>query len=174
MSTDQSRRRFLTGVGVVAGLGVAGCTDILDSDANGLTTLTIDADGAEAYVIADVEGDRSASELVEDGLDTSNPGLSLIEGDRYRFEADNDTLQSHPIRFNDEDGDPLLNQAGDGTFHDDDDVDWVDEDSAIEFTLTESLQENMASYQCDIHSGMQGSVGEGTVEDENGGSPGGY
>lgn len=172
MSIDSSRRDLLAGTGSIIGLGVAGCTDILGSD-DGLTTLTIEADGTDAYLVADVDGPRSASEIVDEGLDTHNPGLSLIAGDRYRFEGATDTLESHPLQFNDDDGDPLLSQEADGTFGDDADVDWVNDDTAVEFTLTESLQEDLTSYQCVIHAGMQGSIGEGTVEDDNGGA-GGY
>lgn len=177
MAIDQPRRRFLAGSGIVAGLGLAGCTDLLagnDND-NGLTTLTLDADGTEAYIVTAVEGRRSASDVVEDGLDANNPELSLIEEDRYRIESAGTTLESHPIRLNDESGEPLLTQGDGGTFADDDDVDWVDDGDAVEFTLTESLKEEVTTYQCDIHGGMQGPIGEGTAEEDNGGGGvGGY
>lgn len=178
MVAEQQRRTFLAGVSTVAGLGLAGCSDLVGEDENNnnvnLTTLTIDSDGTQAYLITGVEGVRSELDVVPDGLNENNPELSLIEEDRYRFEADDNTLEDHPMKFNDEDGDALLNQEGAGTFEDDDDINWIDDGDAVEFTLTESLQERLVAYQCDIHSGMEGTIIEGADDDSNGGGGGIY
>lgn len=142
------RRQVLAGVAaglasLSAGVGQTG------GQSSEEVTVTLDNDGSFAWVLQSAEEDVGPTGV-------SNPGLTLTVGTRYRFE--NLGWSSHPLAFRDEADDPLLTQAGQGSFQDDDAVDWVDDGEELAFTVTEELAAEFDDYVCTVHSSMEGSL----------------
>jgi hypothetical protein len=116
-------------------------------------TITLNNVGSSAWEVTSVNGTYiSADTTVE------NPVISLSNiGTRYIFY--NDGYSAHPLEFLDSNGDVLLSQSGTGTFESDPDVNWVDNDTSVEFTLTTELSDQITDYRCTIHtSAMAGSI----------------
>lgn len=108
--------------------------------------------GASAYVIESIDGEGASGEL-----DAENAGIELTEGLRYTFV--NNGGANHPLDFRNADGDILLAEDDtDGTFEDDDDVNFVVDGSSISFTLTAELAAVIATYNCTVHSAMEGAI----------------
>jgi hypothetical protein len=116
-------------------------------------TITLNNVGSSAWEATSVNGTYiSADTTVE------NPVISLSNiGTRYIFY--NDGYSAHPLEFLDSNGDVLLSQSGTGTFESDPDVNWVDNDTSVEFTLTAELSDQITQYRCTIHTlAMAGSI----------------
>ena len=116
---------------------------------------TVDAVETDAWVLT--ETSRGVGRLYADGeTETHNPTLMLASGQRYRIK--NEGWDTHQLVFGDDAGDPLLSQDGEGSFEDDDAVQWVDTGDTVEFTLTTDLAEALAEYRCATHGTMTGDV----------------
>ncbi|WP_363318498.1 fasciclin domain-containing protein [Algoriphagus sp.] len=108
--------------------------------------------GASAYVIESIDGDGATGEL-----DAENTGIELTEGLRYTFV--NNGGANHPLDFRNADGDILLAEDGtEGTFEEDENVNFVVDGSSISFTLTAELAAVIATYNCTVHSAMEGAI----------------
>jgi PGF-CTERM protein len=145
---DLRRRQVLAGFGaglVAAGLGVGQAR----GQSNDEVTVTLDNLGAQAWLLDGADEDVGST-------DDTNPTLTLTAGTRYRFE--NLGWSFHPLAFRDETDTPLLTQDGQGTFEDDDEVDWVDEGEQLAFTLTAELADELDDYVCTVHPSMEGTL----------------
>ena len=134
----------------VVTLGYAQGTDSASGDAD----VTIELNNVEsvAWVVGSVENAESVAEL-----DTRNPTLSLTVGTRYRF--DNNGGAAHPLDFRTERSRFLLAQGGtEGTFEGDPDVNFIDDEEGVTFTLTQELADEIAIYYCTVHPDMVGDV----------------
>lgn len=127
----------------------------------------VNADGSSAYVFDDVQPDEASERLLaDDGIGSENPTLHLEEGERYRFELD-DTSSEHPFEVRDSTGEALLSMDVEGSMEDDEDVDWVEEDGAVEFTATQELINQSDEYVCTIHeTSMTGDIVEFEHEED--------
>jgi PGF-pre-PGF domain-containing protein len=114
-------------------------------------TVTMNNVGASAWEVTGVDGNE---DVASTGVE--NPGLTLQVGTRYLFE--NNGWSSHPLAFRDANGNPLLTQAGTGSFEDDGDVNFIDNGDTVAFTLTQSLAGELDDYICTVHSAMNGTV----------------
>jgi hypothetical protein len=135
-----------TGLVAAAGMGV-GQVGAQSHD----VTVSLTNVSSSAWEVTGVTGDEDVAPTGE-----NNPTLTLQEGTRYQFE--NGGWSSHPLAFRDANDNPLLTQSGTGSFEDDADVNWVDDDQTVAFTLTESLASELDDYVCTVHSSMNGSV----------------
>lgn len=147
---DRQRRRVLVGAGttlVAATTGAVGGVAAQQGD----VTVALDNVGSTAWEVTSVSGAESVAPT-----STDNPELTLTVGARYVFE--NGGWSFHPLAFRDADNHPLLTQDGTGRFEDDSDVNWVDDDTSVAFTLTSSLASELDDYICTVHSGMNGSI----------------
>ncbi|MFC3415624.1 fasciclin domain-containing protein [Algoriphagus hitonicola] len=114
--------------------------------------ITLANEGASAYLIESIDGEGASGEL-----DTENTGIELTEGLRYTFV--NNGGANHPLDFRNADGDILLAEDGtEGTFEDDADVNFAVDGSSISFTLTAELAAVIATYNCTVHSVMEGAI----------------
>jgi len=121
-----------------------------DSDAS--ATLTLSNVGASAYRVDAIDGEGAAAEL---GVD--NAGIELTAGLRYTFV--NNGGANHPLDFRNSDGDILLSEdAANGSFEDDAEVNFVVDGANISFTLTAELAAELATYNCTVHSAMEGAI----------------
>jgi plastocyanin len=135
-----------TGLAAAAGVGIGQVAGQSHD-----VTVSLNNVGTSAWEVTEVTGDEDVAPTGEE-----NPTLTLQVGTRYLFE--NGGWSSHPLAFRDANGDPLLTQSGTGSFEDDADVNWVDDDQTVAFTLTESLASELDDYICTVHSSMNGSV----------------
>ena len=142
--------------GTDTGTGTDGSgTDGMGTDTDGEmsaegTALTLDNVGASAWEVTDDE----SGEVAPTGEE--NPTLTLSVGTRYVVE--NAGWSSHPLAFRAADDSPLLSQSADGSFEADGDVNWVDDDEQVAFTVTEGLAAELDYYICTVHGSMQGGV----------------
>jgi hypothetical protein len=116
-------------------------------------TITLNNVGSSAWEATSINGTNiSADTTVE------NPVINLSNiGTRYIFY--NDGYSAHPLEFLDSNGDILLSQSGTGTFESDGSVNWVDNDTSVEFTLTTELSDQITQYRCTVHTAaMAGSI----------------
>ena len=118
------------------------------TDTSETASLAIDNQGISAWVVPE-----DSTGVAGDG---ENPTFTLEVGTRYVIE--NRARSAHPFALRAADDTPLLSQSADGTFEDDAAVDWVDNDSTLEFTLTEELASETEYYICTVHSSMEGAV----------------
>jgi hypothetical protein len=114
-------------------------------------TVTVDNVGSSAWEVTNVAGGDGVAQT-----GTDNPSLTLTEGTRYRFENNGDS--AHPLGFQNGSSEYLLNQNGSGDVEDDADVNYVEDESGITFTYTQSLADAVASYRCTVHPSMEGDV----------------
>lgn len=116
----------------------------------GSTELTISNVGASAWeVTADESGGVAPT-------GEQNPTLTFTVGRRYRIK--NAGWSAHPFALLADEGTALLSQDGSGTYESDQSVDWVDDGTQFEFTMTDSLAAEAAAYHCTIHASMRGDV----------------
>ena len=167
------RRRFLEAAGIALMTGLAGCADGSNDDADGESDPETDDDsGTETE--GDTESSPSGATLVIDNVGTQawevaedktgsvaptgeeNPTMTFEVGQRYAVE--NRWWSTHPLALRASDDAPLLSQSTDGEFEGDADVDWVDNEETLSFTVTEDLAANLNYYICTIHSSMRGDV----------------
>lgn len=121
-----------------------------DGDA---VSIDLDNVGSSAWEVNGVSGatDDISDVVVED---VENPTLVFVEGVEYTFEDLPGSV--HPLEFFDADGTPLLSQDGDGTFEDETDVDWSDDENEVSFVATGELVDALDGYVCTIHGAMEG------------------
>jgi plastocyanin len=184
-TTMNDRRRFLEAAGIALMTGLAGCSDGPEGgdtgdeddtetdDGSGMDeTETDDDSGTEME--GDTESSLSGATLVIDNVGTQawevvedetgsvaptgeeNPTMTFEVGQRYAVE--NRGWSTHPFALRASDDTPLLSQSADGEFEGDADVDWVDNEETLSFTVTEDLAANLNYYVCTIHSSMEGDV----------------
>jgi hypothetical protein len=116
-------------------------------------TLTLDNNGTAAWEVTTFSG---ASITTQIGVDNPDIDLSII-GTRY--EITNDGHPSHPLEFLDDQDNALLSQSSTGSFESDSGVNWVDNDTSVEFTLTQGLSNQLTTYRCTVHTGaMVGNI----------------
>lgn len=113
-------------------------------------TVSLDADGNSSWILDSTEEDSVGE------VDGENVDLTLEEGVRYEFE--NPVHTSHPLAFRNDEGEALLSQSGEGTFEDDEDVNWVDNDDSVVFSVTSDLADELDEYYCTVHAPMVGGV----------------
>jgi PKD repeat protein len=70
------------------------------------------------------------------------PEIIFVDGARYEFR----NLPSD-IEFVDNDDNVLLSQYEDGSMEDAEDINWIDNENSVEFTITEELGEKLYGYQ---------------------------
>jgi len=123
-----------------------------ETDGNGLSgsSLVIDSVGVEAWEVLEDETGSVAPTGEE------NPTLTFEVGQRYAVE--NRGIPAHPFALRAADDSPLLSQSAEGSYEDDADVDWVDNDETFAFTLTEALAADIDYYICTAHPSMRGDV----------------
>jgi endonuclease YncB( thermonuclease family) len=118
-------------------------------------------DGTGVMAVLDnVGNDAWSLAAATDGVgltDGDNPMLTFKVGDRHHIE-NRAGADVYPLAFYDEDGEPLLTQDGEGSFEDDPAVNWVDTGDVVEFTLTESLADELDEYSCPVAPSMEGDV----------------
>ena len=115
-------------------------------------TVTLTNIESVAWEVTGVEGAEGVAEL-----NTRNPALSLTVGTRYRF--DNNGGAAHPLDFRNERSRFLLAQGGpEGSFEGDPEVDFIDDEEGVTFTLTQALADEIAIYYCTVHPDMVGDV----------------
>jgi|GEM_PF-1172726 hypothetical protein len=147
---NSRRRQLLAGIGASAGAAAFGIGRTAASSHD--VTVTLDNEGASAWRATDVEG---SDDVAETGTD--NPTLSLTEGVRYQFV--NNGWSAHPLEFQDGNGGALLSQNREGSYESNADVNWVDNETEIAFTVTGDLAAELGAYICTTHSrSMVGSV----------------
>lgn len=150
-SSDITRRRAvqtIVGGAVVGTIGTGGVSATNHID----TTVVMENVGASAWTVDTIDGTALTADT-----NTDNPELTFTETDR-RFRFENNGYPSHPLAFRDEEGTALLSQSTTGLFNTDSDVNWVDDDDAVAFTLTGELASEVADYRCTVHSAMVGAV----------------
>jgi len=128
-----------------------------DSDTAVDTTLTLDNVGTSVWEVTDINGENATAPIGEE-----NPTIDVERGGRYRIE--NNGWSAHPLAFEAADGTVLLSQDGEGSYEADESVDWVDDNETVEFTLTESLANELTTYVCTVHGSMEGSIESITEE----------
>lgn len=115
-------------------------------------TITVDNVGSSAWEVTDVQGDNNAATQGE-----NNTTITLRENMRYRFI--NNGGSAHPFGVQDSNSDYLLAQGSrSGSFEDDPEVDFSSDNDGVFFTVTPALAAELATYNCQIHSSMEGSV----------------
>ena len=177
-TTMNGRRRFLEATGIALMTGLAGCSDGPEGGDTGDQDDTETDDGSGMDEDTETDGDvesstsgatlaidnagSSAWEVVEDETGSvaptgeENPTMTFEVGQRYAVE--NRGWSTHPFALRASDDTPLLSQSADGEFEGDADVDWVDNEETLSFTVTEDLAANLNYYICTIHSSMRGDV----------------
>ncbi len=133
-------------------------TETTDTTTETTTTTTV-SEGPAALTIDNVRSrawtvERDTGSVAPTG--ESNPTMTFEVGRRY--EVRNDAWRFHPFAFRAADDTRLLSQDADGTFEDDDAVDWVDDSETFAFTMTPALADAVAYYRCEAHSSMRGPV----------------
>jgi hypothetical protein len=109
-------------------------------------TLTLINNGTAAWEVTTFSG---ADIITQIGV--INPDIELtIVGTRY--EITNDGYPTHPLEFLDDQDNVLLSQSTTGSFESDSGVNWVDNDTSVEFTLTQGLSNQLTTYRCTVHS----------------------
>lgn len=117
-------------------------------DAAAAATITMNNQGASAWTFTDITGN---DELVEVAMGDDNPTLSLTE--EYRYEINNLGTGGHPLELLDSEGNVLLDQEGNGSFANDDEVNVELDGDRMTFTLTPELAAALAEYRCIVHPG---------------------
>ena len=119
-----------------------------DPTPDGAVDLVIESEGFSAWVVAEDESGEVAP------TDESNPTMTFGVGTRYAVE--NNGWDTHPFALRAADDSPLLSQSADGSYEDDDAVDWVDDGGTFAFTMTDDLAADLNHYTCTVHSSMRG------------------
>lgn len=124
-------------------------------------TITIDADGNEAWVVDSVDGpDRTSGAFDPTSVaDTSarNPYWTLRIGSRYRIV--NRGGNAHPLALQTSASGIILRQGGDGgSFSDDPNVNFSSFDEGMTFTFTADLAERVDVYTCLAHNTASGEI----------------
>ncbi len=113
--------------------------------------ITLNNDGASAYIIADVEGEGIDAETGQ-----SNATITLETGGRYTF-VNGAGASSHPLDFRNSDREKLFGQSNaSGSFDNDDAVNVTSDGDVITFTLTNELADELFDYVCSFHPSMNG------------------
>ena len=116
-------------------------------------TLTLNNDGVAAWEVTTFSGAGITTQI---GVDNPDIELTVI-GTRY--EITNDGYPTHPLEFLDDQDNVLLSQSTTGSFESDSGVNWVDNDTSVEFTLTQALSNELTTYRCTVHTGaMVGNI----------------
>lgn len=156
-----TRRITLMSFGLLALLALSACpaessngSDAQEPNTDEVT-LTINNIDAAAWYVVSVDG---ADDVAAEGEENANPAWQLSVGTRYRI--NNQGGSAHPLELLSDDATapPLLSQADEGTFESDTEVDYKEDADGITFTLTQALADELASYICTFHSGMEGSI----------------
>jgi hypothetical protein len=123
-------------------------------------TLTLDNVSSSAWEVTSTSGSN-----VSASTGVNNPDISLSNvGTRY--EITNNGYSNHPLEFLDANDNVLLSQSGSGSYESDGSVNWVDNGSTVEFTLTQPLSNVLETYRCTIHTGnMSGTIISPTTVD---------
>ena len=119
-----------------------------DLTPDGAVDLVIESEGFSAWVVAEDESGEVAP------TDESNPTMTFGVGTRYAVE--NNGWDTHPFALRAADDSPLLSQSADGSYEDDDAVDWADDGGTFAFTMTDDLAADLNYYTCTVHSSMRG------------------
>lgn len=136
--------------------------EVEESDAGVDSEIVMDNVGSSAWKVP--TADKEYVEVTSE----ENPTLTLETGIRYKIT--NKGYSAHPLAFRDTTESALLTQSGTGKFEEDSAVNWIDEGSAIEFTLTDELAGEINSYICTVHSSMVGNIETVDSEPDGGGS----
>jgi len=109
-------------------------------------TLTLINNGTAAWEVTTFSGAGITTQI-----GVTNPDIELTSvGTRY--EITNDGYPTHPLEFLDDQDNALLSQSSTGSFESDSGVNWVDNDTSVEFTLTQGLSNQLTTYRCTVHS----------------------
>jgi hypothetical protein len=116
-------------------------------------TLTLINNGTAAWEVTTFSGAGITTQI-----SVTNPDIELTSiGTRY--EITNDGYPDHPLEFLDDQDNALLSQSTTGSFELDSGVNWVDNDTSVEFTLTQGLSNQLTTYRCTVHIGaMVGNI----------------
>ncbi len=120
-------------------------------------TVTLDNVGARAWEVAGTDGDAASASAGQ------NPIVNL-QRTGVRYTVENNGWDAHPLALRDEADEALLSQSGEGSFEDDEAVDWVDDGDSVAFTLTEDLAAQLDNYACTVHASMEGPIRAADVD----------
>ena len=143
---------------LTAALFITGCSDssTYSDDESKLmaeASITLNNSGASAYIALSVTGEGAAV-----SINTDNPEITLTTGGRYTF-INKAGVSSHPLDFRNDEGVKLFGQSrNDGSFDGNPDVNVIEDENSITFTLTDELAERLSEYICSFHPGMNGSL----------------
>lgn len=113
--------------------------------------ITFDNVGASDYKITSTSNENVAA---LNGLDST---LTLTVGNTYEFTTVN--FRAHPLQLKDKNGKVLLAIGSSGSLESNADIKFSDDDSGkMTFTLTQELADVLASYGCEFHATMLGSI----------------
>lgn len=121
-------------------------------------TLTINNQGAVAYILESVEGAQGVGEV-----GAENSAWKLEAGNRYRV-VNNGGLLFHPFELRGDEGVLLAQGEPEGSFEGDTEVGFVSDEEGVTFTLTPALAEVLTNYRCTIHPVMTGAVAVGAPQ----------
>lgn len=98
--------------------------------------------GEKPYKVESVSGNHEELLLPNNNLGDLNPELSFREDYRY-------VIKSIPkdIDFINRRGEELLTQSGNGTMEDNPNINWVETENTVKFTVTEDLGEILYGYE---------------------------
>lgn len=146
--SDQINSYFCTLHPAMAGLINPDLISVPESD----VTITIDNVESSAWIFTNIEGATNIAEL-----NTENSSIQLETGLRYTFINNGGT--NHPLDFRNNENEKLLAQGTtEGMLESDENINWVESNESVSFTLTESLNASLTSYYCSNHNSMNGSI----------------
>lgn len=106
------------------------------------TTVSLEFDDSMPYRVIDVNDGYESVILPNHDLGDEWPEIIFVENSRYEFK----NLPSE-IEFVNENDDIILSQRGTALYEDNSDVNWVDEENSVSFTITPELGEELFGYQ---------------------------
>ncbi len=106
-----------------------------------------------AYFVSEIEGVANVTNIGE-----NNSTWTLNVGSRYNINVVN--AASHPLEFRNDANETLLAQPEtiEGSFENDEAVNFTVEGTIFSFTLTQELANQLSSYFCSNHPAMNGSI----------------
>lgn len=116
-------------------------------------SFTLDNEASIAYFVSEINGNENVSPISE-----NNSTWSLSIGTRYTINVVN--AGNHPLELRNEANETLLAQSEtiEGSFENDADIDFSTSGTAISFTLTQNLANQLSSYFCSNHPNMTGGI----------------
>lgn len=106
------------------------------------TEFNIVFDNEMPYIITEINDDYKDSIIPNNDVGDEWPEISFIESTRYKL-----TNLPSDIELVDDNDNVLLSQRQDGSFEDNEEVNWVDDGDTVEFTVTGELGDELYGYR---------------------------